>query len=1104
MVTVVDGRGLCERDRAVLDAIKTALDGDFNCSTKTKSDLDEIEHLGIRGYGRPTLDPSDFDGFDALTKLHIEDSPMLSALPQWAFREVPKLTHLVLSGNGIQGLEDGAFAGLEKLLYLDLGRNALRGMPDGAFSGTIYDKDSNSFVDISMQNLNTLILEDNLISELPRTLFFGLHNLVHFQVSGNQIPALDDWTLFNALDKLETFEASRNRIESITDYLFSPLQSTLERIDLSDNKLSELSGKEFQARRVNDAAPLASLDELWLERNGLSSIASDTFSQLPVLNLLSLHGNDLVESDLSQALFDPLDGLGRLDLSRNPALFAADGEIDPDLFDGLNKIVTPDVYLGGTFVLNLGRTGLRSLGNDPFDGYTGLGTLDLGHNELASLAGDPFGGLSGLGGADGHVSLTGNALTSLPAGVFSDAVELAGVHLGDNELASVPASLFSGLNSLQTVDLSGNSLTGVPASLFTGRTVLTEVDLSDNELASLSAGMFDGLNYLENLDLSGNSLSSLPTDVFRDMPSGQGPIDLAWLDLSGNSLSSLPTDVFDPLDADLTFLGLRDNQISTLHADIFDGLTGLERLDLSCNSFGAMNNAQATAFADRFEDPKDSLRFVDLSGATWTNQTVRNRVKAKVEAKLTGEYHVELHYKGPLGASWGAGGTTCDRSLFFDDTLREIRSSAGRVVYDELNERWDVYVGADVDRVTITPITIHPRHTAHGAGAPDIDEDYTVDQADIDAQYSYHDANNNTRDGIQLNLRDAGRHDVRVDIDYPSGHLLDSSKPVRVHREPPRLRAPCRPGPVRLNTVYSDGDGREGGRPGNLMPGVVRFHGAYREYIVLGWAHATNKHCVDRTDVLREDGQYYTRWRVKSWNGAPSYGLVEGGWRDTGTVIGTAFQYTIQRYGSDGSLQHATTQWIPVLPIYLDLDKSWRDAIRPDGSLIPANDVVYKARIQLGGPKNGETVMMGPEGTQGLYTYQFHRFQYASKMSPDEKSRLGEPISMNAIVYLSPPERLPERGAQYRPPERTFEPSAASIAVENHDTDAAANRFTVWCVQVKRTRSNLTDHQIYDGCAVLDLMSARHITHEGSATSRTQEPAPSSERNSEDDYVAYF
>ena len=86
----------------------------------------------------------------------------------------------------------------------------------------------------------------------------------------------------------------------------------------------------------------------------------------------------------------------------------------------------------------------------------------------------------------------------------------------------------------------------------------------------------------------------------------------------------MATDLFDAFDDTLTTLYLTDNDIELLPADIFDGLTGLQRLDLSCNALTALD-------LGRFDPFAASLKYLDLSGNSFTT----NPDDADVRAKLT-------------------------------------------------------------------------------------------------------------------------------------------------------------------------------------------------------------------------------------------------------------------------------------------------------------------------------------------------------------------------------------------------------------------------------------------------------------------------------------
>ena len=108
------------------------------------------------------------------------------------------------------------------------------------------------------------------------------------------------------------------------------------------------------------------------------------------------------------------------------------------------------------------------------------------------------------------------------------------------------------LAGLVSLSLSGNGLVHLPAGLFDGLVELEELDLSANSIDELPAGVFGGLGNLQRLSLAGNDLESLTEGLFADLGS------LAELDLSGNKLKDLPTGLFEGLSG-LTDLDASDN-----------------------------------------------------------------------------------------------------------------------------------------------------------------------------------------------------------------------------------------------------------------------------------------------------------------------------------------------------------------------------------------------------------------------------------------------------------------------------------------------------------------------------------------------------------------
>ena len=140
-----------------------------------------------------------------------------------------------------------------------------------------------------------------------------------------------------------------------------------------------------------------------------------------------------------------------------------------------------------------------------------------------------------------RLNLHGNALASLPPGVFSDLSSLQRLSLYDNALASLSPDVFSGLSSLEWLALGGNAVERLPLGLFAGLSSLETLELWDNALESLPPGVFSDLGSLERLDLAANALTSLSAGVFSGLRS------LRHLDLRHNALESLPADVFSEL-----------------------------------------------------------------------------------------------------------------------------------------------------------------------------------------------------------------------------------------------------------------------------------------------------------------------------------------------------------------------------------------------------------------------------------------------------------------------------------------------------------------------------------------------------------------------------
>ncbi len=134
-------------------------------------------------------------------------------------------------------------------------------------------------------------------------------------------------------------------------------------------------------------------------------------------------------------------------------------------------------------------------------------TLNLSGQRITSLKPGDFSNMATLH----FISLTGNKLKTLPTGVFGGALNLRTIHMDDNQIEVLERGTFSGIDS---------------DSLF--------IKLNDNRLTTLPPGIFNNINYLK-INLSDNQITHLPPKIFSNLhPAG---IFCPVIALKGNNFS---------------------------------------------------------------------------------------------------------------------------------------------------------------------------------------------------------------------------------------------------------------------------------------------------------------------------------------------------------------------------------------------------------------------------------------------------------------------------------------------------------------------------------------------------------------------------------------
>ena len=154
--------------------------------------------------------------------------------------------------------------------------------------------------------LQSLFLNDNLLTVLPKGVLKGLVNLRVLYLDGNQIGSLLHHP-FKRLHSLEDLHLGRNRLRDIPAKTFAGL-SKLKTLAMGANTLGTLPGGVFK--------DLSSLTVLWLDDCRLESLPVTVFVGLHKLEKLMLQSNYLAA--LPAAIFRNLTQLLFLNLEANP------------------------------------------------------------------------------------------------------------------------------------------------------------------------------------------------------------------------------------------------------------------------------------------------------------------------------------------------------------------------------------------------------------------------------------------------------------------------------------------------------------------------------------------------------------------------------------------------------------------------------------------------------------------------------------------------------------------------------------------------------------------------------------------------------------------
>ncbi|XP_030028439.2 protein artichoke [Manduca sexta] len=515
-----------------------------------------------------------------LLTLHLEFNS-LSLISNFMFQSQNNLNYFSLRYNHIKFVTKNTFRNLNFITRLELDNNEI-----------------SIIEDFSLQHLNStrsLELQNNFIRNITNYTFFGLSELEDLDVSYNAITFIYDMA-FETLKKLRSLNLSFNPLRVLHKNMFQqslPLSSLyvdnceVEHIENDTffglNNLKTLSLKNNSLKSVDLASiNVPGLKHLSLSFNVLDSLPADSFSQLPLLEVLYLEHCNI--EHIFEGTFKYNRNLLRLNLAQN-----------------IISTIPSNLLVAGNSMseFNISNNFLDYMPYDAFYDFTEVETLDVADNLLPKIE---LTGLEKLIKLK-YLTLRKNEIKSIIVRKKLEFNELISFDISYNRLENLPVVIFDIFPNILYVNVSNNDIVHFDFLLSYKRVgiSLMNVDISKNPTVSWTmSNRIDNNSLVANLyelHICATNMTNVDDITFELFT------NLRHLYLKFNKIRRLPISPFLTL-IFLENLDLSYNRISQLKTSNFRGLTKLRTLCLSNNNIESMES-----FADELND----LKLLDLS-----------------------------------------------------------------------------------------------------------------------------------------------------------------------------------------------------------------------------------------------------------------------------------------------------------------------------------------------------------------------------------------------------------------------------------------------------------------------------------------------------------
>uniref|UniRef100_A0A1B6GDA1 LRRCT domain-containing protein n=1 Tax=Cuerna arida TaxID=1464854 RepID=A0A1B6GDA1_9HEMI len=534
---------------------------------KAFSQLKKIKHLDISSNGIKRIEEDAFSSFFDTLRYLLLSGNHLTGVPTIALKGFTKLAQLDLSYNSIESITVDDFKGWGKSIdTLFLQSNKLSYLPENAFEHTpqlqelnlsfnnIKDIHTTAFSKLA-DNLYKLDMSFMQTKEFPEEALKPLTSITILFLDNNAITVLPK-TAFYGFGKLHYLDLEHNKLTTLPVGLFhSNVHKQLHDVWLSYNLISTIETNMFTS--------LSELRSVALTGNFIKVIKTYTFVQLPNLITVSLSENQI--SVVSEHAFIDIPRILRLDLQNNLMK-----EFSLSVFQNVSTSQFP-------MALNLSYNLISNLFVSETQSPLFIKVLDLTHNHLTEI---PVNFLNAVSPSLRQLNLCHNMITHLHNTAFGNLALLTMLDISNNQIKGLHKKAFIGIEHVQYLDMSHNNIEQLHVQQFSIIGKLRIINLSFNTIRSLPRDTFLG-SKLEKVDLSNNKFVVMPSGALAEIG-----YTLRHLDISYNYIEHLDSTMFADTPF-LTVLNLSHNKLSILPDNVFSTVQSILKLDLSGNPIRA-------------------------------------------------------------------------------------------------------------------------------------------------------------------------------------------------------------------------------------------------------------------------------------------------------------------------------------------------------------------------------------------------------------------------------------------------------------------------------------------------------------------------------------